>query len=213
MNTRKGMLIVVSGFAGTGKGTLMKMLTERSDRFALSVSMTTRSPRPGEKEGVSYFFTDKAGFEETIAKDGFLEYASYCGNYYGTPKAYVEKMRGEGKDVILEIELQGATRIKEKYPETLLLFILPPSIVELKNRLLTRGTETPEVIEKRLSRAAKEAEGIGGYDYVLINDDLETCYTQLLTVIEAARLHTGRNKEFISEIQKELQKEELKGEI
>ena len=142
----RGILIVVSGFSGAGKGTLMKELISTYDNYALSVSMTTRKPRPGEEEGKSYFFVDKDTFEETIAKDGLIEYASYCGNYYGTPREYVEACLDNGRDVILEIEIQGALKVKEKFPEALLLFIMPPSAEELKRRLEGRGTESEEVI-------------------------------------------------------------------
>ena len=166
----RGILIVVSGFSGAGKGTLMKELLKTYDNYALSVSMTTRKPRPGEEEGKSYFFVDKDTFEETIAKDGLIEYASYCGNYYGTPREYVEACLDNGRDVILEIEIQGALKVKEKFPEALLLFIMPPSAEELKRRLEGRGTESEEVICQRIARAAEEAEGIENYDYIIIND-------------------------------------------
>ena len=125
---QKGILIVVSGFAGTGKGTLMKRLLQDYDNYALSVSMTTRSPRPGERDGIEYFFVTKEAFEEKIAQDGLVEYACYVGNYYGTPRAYVEEKLGEGKDVILEIEIQGALKIKEKFPDSVLIFVMPPSL-------------------------------------------------------------------------------------
>ena len=155
---KKGILIVISGFSGAGKGTLVKELLRRYDEYALSVSMTTREPRPGEKEGVDYFFTDRAHFEETIARDGLVEYAQYCGNYYGTPRAYVEEQLSAGRNVILEIEMQGALKIKEKFPESLLLFVTPPSVTELERRLTGRGTEKPEVIARRLARAAEESD-------------------------------------------------------
>ena len=148
----KGLLIVISGFSGVGKGTLVKRLVESYDNYALSVSMTTRAPRDGEKDGVSYFFVDKETFEETIARDGLVEYASYVGNYYGTPKAWVEEQLESGRDVVLEIEVQGALKVKEKFPDALLLFLLPPSAAELKRRLEKRGTETAEVIAQRLKR-------------------------------------------------------------
>ena len=156
---REGILVVISGFAGTGKGTLVKGLLEKYDNYALSVSMTTRNPRPGETDGVSYFFVSREKFEETIAANGLVEYASYCDNYYGTPKAYVEEQLKAGKDVILEIEIQGALKIREIYPMALLLFVMPPSAQILKDRLIGRGTETPEVVKKRMDRAAAESEG------------------------------------------------------
>ena len=140
---RRGILIVISGFAGTGKGTIVKGLLSKYDDFALSVSMTTRNPRPGEVNGESYFFVTKEEFEKTIKEDGLIEYASYCDNYYGTPRAYVEEQLAKGRNVILEIEIQGALIIKEKFPDSMLLFIMPPSAKELQERLIGRGTETP----------------------------------------------------------------------
>ncbi len=194
----KGILIVVSGFSGAGKGTLMKELLKRYDNYALSVSMTTREPREDEKDGVSYFFVDKETFERSIAADGLIEYASYCGNYYGTPREYVEKCLDAGKDVILEIEIQGALKVKEKFPEALLLFVMPPDAKELKRRLEGRGTESPEVIQKRLERACEEAEGIENYEYLIINDDLEECVREMHGIIGAARRNPARNRQLIA---------------
>lgn len=206
----KGILIVVSGFSGAGKGTLMKLLLQTYDNYALSVSMTTRSPREGEEEGVAYFFTNKEGFEQRIAEDGFIEYANYCGNYYGTPRAYVEEQLEAGKDVILEIEIQGALKVKEKFPESLLLFVTPPNAAELERRLTGRGTETPEVIKRRLARAYEESEGIEAYDYIVVNDDLERCVEEIHQLVTAARKAPVRRKSFIKEIREEL-KEFSKG--
>ena len=140
----KGILVVVSGFSGSGKGTVMKRLMEKYDNYALSVSVTTRSPRPGEKDGEAYFFRTKEEFEQMIQEDGLIEYAQYVENYYGTPRKYVEEQLASGKDVILEIEIQGAMKIREKFPDTLLVFVCPPSMEELKNRLVGRGTETED---------------------------------------------------------------------
>ena len=200
----RGILIVVSGFSGAGKGTLMKELLKTYDNYALSVSMTTRKPRPGEEEGKSYFFVDKDTFEETIAKDGLIEYASYCGNYYGTPREYVEACLDNGRDVILEIEIQGALKVKEKFPEALLLFIMPPSAEELKRRLEGRGTESEEVICQRIARAAEEAEGIENYDYIIINDKLDDCVKEMQSIISASRRSPKRNKELIADMRSEL---------
>ena len=200
----RGILIVVSGFSGAGKGTLMKELISTYDNYALSVSMTTRKPRPGEEEGKSYFFVDKDTFEETIAKDGLIEYASYCGNYYGTPREYVEACLDNGRDVILEIEIQGALKVKEKFPEALLLFIMPPSAEELKRRLEGRGTESEEVICQRIARAAEEAEGIENYDYIIINDKLDDCVKEMHSIISASRRNPKRNKELIADMRSEL---------
>jgi len=202
---RKGILIVVSGFSGAGKGTLMKQLVHSYDNYALSVSMTTRDPRPGETEGKEYFFVSKEEFEKKIEENGLIEYAAYCDNYYGTPREYVEKQLEKGRDVILEIEIQGALKVKEKFPTALLLFVMPPSAEELKKRLEGRGTETGEVIAKRLKRATEEAEGIEKYDFIVINDKLDECVEQMHSLILAAHETPERNQEFISKMRKELE--------
>lgn len=201
----KGILIVVSGFSGAGKGTLMKQLVHTYDNYALSVSMTTRNPRPGEEEGKEYFFVSREEFEEKIAEDGLIEYACYCDNYYGTPREYVERQLEKGKDVILEIEIQGALKIKKRYPTALLMFVMPPGAVELKRRLEGRGTESREVINKRLKRASEEAEGIEQYDYIVINDKLEECVKEMHSLIWAAHYAPIRNEELIENIRKELE--------
>lgn len=152
----KGILIVVSGFSGSGKGTIMRELLKKYDNYALSVSATTRVPRPGEEEGREYFFKSTEEFEKMIAKDELIEYARYVDNYYGTPRVYVEEQLEAGKDVVLEIEIQGALKVKEKFPDTLLLFVTPPSAQELRSRLVGRGTETMDVIEYRMSRAKEK---------------------------------------------------------
>ena len=200
----KGILIVVSGFSGAGKGTLMKKLVQEYDNYALSISATTRAPRAGEEDGREYFFITKEAFEQKIAENGLIEYARYCENYYGTPRDYVEKQLEAGRDVILEIEIQGALKIRKQFPTALLLFVMPPNVEELKHRLTGRGTETPEVIDRRLARAAEEAEGIEEYDYIVVNDDLETCVEQLHESILAAHNTPFRNEEFIEKIRKEL---------
>lgn len=207
----RGILIVVSGFSGAGKGTLMKRLLEEYDTYALSVSMTTRLPRPGEEDGREYFFVTKEAFEDKIAAGGLIEYAQYCGNYYGTPKAYVESQLEQGRDVILEIEIQGALKVKEQFPQALLLFVTPPSAQELRRRLIGRGTETEKVIDARLSRAGEEAEGIEQYDYLVINDELDACVKQMHTLIQGAHQAPVRNAEFIENIRTQL-KELAKGE-
>lgn len=208
--TNKGILIVVSGFSGAGKGTLMKKLMETYDNYALSISMTTRKPREGEQHGVEYFFATREEFEKKIAEDKLIEYACYCDNYYGTPREYVEQQLEAGKDVILEIEIQGALKVKEKFPECLLLFVTPPSAAELERRLVGRGTETAEVIAKRLTRASEESEGIEAYDYIVVNDDLEECVKQLHGIVANAHYAPTRCAEFIKEIREEL-KEFSKG--
>ncbi|MBD5513129.1 MAG: guanylate kinase [Lachnospiraceae bacterium] len=204
---RKGILIVVSGFSGAGKGTLVKKLIEEYEGYALSISATTRQPRPGEEDGREYFFLQKEQFERKIAENGLIEYACYCENYYGTPREYVEQQLADGKDVILEIEIQGALKIKKQYEDALLLFVMPPSAEELRRRLEGRGTETKEVIDKRMHRAAEEAEGIEEYDYIVVNDDLDTCVGQLHEIITAAHNTPDRNKEFIENIRTELEGE------
>ena len=201
---RKGILAVVSGFSGAGKGTLMKLLTERYDNYSLSVSATTRSPREGEKDGRDYFFVTREEFSRMIRDDELLEYARYVDNYYGTPRKYVEGELEKGKDVILEIEIQGALSIKERYPDSLLIFVTPPSAKELKKRLTQRGTETEEKIRKRLKRAAEEAVGVENYDYILINDDLEEAVLRLHRLIQDQHMRVGRQLDFISDMRGQL---------
>lgn len=200
----KGILIVLSGFSGAGKGTLMKELLKTYDNYALSISMTTRNPRPGEKDGREYFFSTREAFEEKIAQNGLIEYAEYCGNYYGTPRDYVERMLEEGKDVILEIEIQGMRKVKKMFPQMLSLFVTPPSAAELERRLRGRGTETEEVIRKRLGRASEESCGVEDYDYIVINDRLEECVKEIHGIVQAAKRASGRNMEFINQIRDEL---------
>ncbi|MBO4982015.1 MAG: guanylate kinase [Lachnospiraceae bacterium] len=200
----KGILIVVSGFSGAGKGTLMKRLLNTYDNYALSISMTTRSPREGERDGIEYFFVDREQFEERIEQNGLIEYAEYCGNYYGTPRAYVEEQLAAGKDVVLEIEIQGALKVKKQFPESLLLFVTPPSAQELERRLKGRGTETDEVIARRLARAYEESQGMEAYDYIVVNDDLDTCVEEIHRLVDAARRVPVRRSTFIKEIREEL---------
>ncbi len=201
---RKGILLVVSGFSGAGKGTLMKELLSRYDNYALSISATTRNPREGEVDGREYFFRTREEFEKMIAEDALIEHACYVGNYYGTPRAYVEEQLSLGKDVILEIEIQGALQIKKRFRDTLLLFVSPPDAATLKNRLVGRGTETMEVIENRLARATEEANGIEQYDYFIINDDLDACVRQVHEIIQGEHSRVFRNLELITEIRSEL---------
>ena len=200
----KGILTVLSGFSGAGKGTAMKRLMEKYDDYALSISATTRNPREGEVDGREYFFKATEEFEKMIAQDELIEYARYVNHYYGTPRSDVEEQLENGKDVILEIEIQGALKVKEKFPDTLLVFITPPSAKELRRRLIGRGTESMEVIEQRLARAKEEAEGIDDYDCLIVNDDLESCVDELHSVIQNEKKKVARNGEFISKIRKEL---------
>ena len=204
---QKGILIVVSGFSGAGKGTLMKELMKRyEETYALSVSATTRNPREGEVDGREYFFKTTEEFEKMIAKAELIEYAKYVENYYGTPKQYVEEQLEVGKDVILEIEIQGALKVKKAFPDTLLLFVVPPSAQELEKRLVGRGTESMDVIASRLRRAVEESEGMEEYDYLVVNDELELCVEQVHQIIRSEHLKTGRNHAFVENL-----KEDLKG--
>ncbi len=203
----RGILIVVSGFSGAGKGTVMKEMMRRYDNYALSISATTRKPRPGEENGREYFFKTREEFEKMIAKDELIEYARYVDNYYGTPKSYVQEQLDAGKDVILEIEIQGALKVKEKFPDTLLLFVTPPTSGELRRRLEGRGTETADVIDSRMKRAKDEAEGMDRYDYLIVNDVLEECVGLVHQIIQGEHRRSYRNVAFI-----ERMKEELKGE-
>ena len=208
---KKGILIVVSGFSGAGKGTLMKELMRKyPENYALSISATTRSPRDGEVDGREYFFLSREKFEKMIAKDELIEYARYVKNYYGTPKEYVRKQLDAGKDVILEIEIQGALKVKEEFPDTLLLFVTPPSAGELKKRLVGRGTETMDVIESRMNRACEEAEGMDYYDYLVVNDDLNMCVEEMHMIIQGEHRRSFRNEAFMKTIKEDL--ERLKGE-
>lgn len=200
----KGILIVLSGFSGAGKGTLVKALLKTYDNYALSISMTTRSPRPGEVDGREYFFSTKEVFEEKIAQNGLIEYAEYCGNYYGTPRDYVEKQLAAGKDVILEIEIQGMRKVKKMFPEMLPLFVTPPDAEELIRRLRGRGTESDEAIAGRLATAIVESEGIEDYEYIVVNDDLENCVKEIHAIVQAAKQATARNEEFIKAIREDL---------
>jgi guanylate kinase len=199
----RGILSVVSGFSGAGKGTIVEALRNRYENYALSVSVTTRDPRPGETEGKSYLFRSVQEFEQMIEEDALLEHAKYVDNYYGTPRSYVEQQLASGKDVILEIEIQGALQVKEKLPEALLIFVTPPSIEVLKERLIGRGTETAEVIEARLCRASEEAEGMENYDYLLVNDDLDTAVETLNRIIQGEHHRLSRNEDFVNEIRTE----------
>ena len=200
----KGILLVVSGFSGAGKGTLLRALLEKYDSYALSVSATTRKPREGEMEGREYFFRTREEFEAMIKAGELIEYASYVGNYYGTPRAYVEEQLALGKDVILEIEIQGALKIKERFPDSVLLFLSPPSARELRRRLEGRGTESQEVIESRLSRACEEAVGIEKYDYFVINDEIEACAEQVHGIIKSEHAKAFRCLARIEEIRRDL---------
>ena len=201
---QQGILVVVSGFSGAGKGTLMKELLKRYDNYALSVSATTRQPREGEKDGEDYFFVNREYFQQMIEEGRLVEYAQYVNHYYGTPRDYVEKKMAEGKDVILEIEIQGARKVKKRFPDALLIFVTPPSAGELRRRLVGRGTETIEVINARLRRAAEEASGMEAYDYLLINDEIDACVEQMHQLITLQHSKTCYHLDFLSRMREEL---------
>ena len=203
--TDTGLLIVLSGFSGSGKGTIMKELLERYPKeYALSISATTRAPREGEQDGREYFFKTKEEFLQMIEQNELLEYARYVDNYYGTPKAYVREQLARAKNVILEIEIQGALKIKEQFPETILLFVTPPSALILKERLTGRGTETEDVIRARLARAVDEADGCEVYDYLIVNDKLEDSVQEVHDIIRGERRRMNRNLNAIETIKTEL---------
>ena len=197
----KGILIVVSAPSGCRKGTSLAEVM-KDEKFYYSVSATTRSPRPGETDGVNYHFLGREQFEELIKTGGMLEYAEYCGNYYGTPRDKVLEKINEGKNVILEIEVQGAMQIREKCPEAVFVFIAPPSVAELRNRLEKRGTETPEVINQRVSEAAQEISFAYRYDYVVVNNILEDAVNDFISVIRAEELKAENQKNIIDEVLK-----------
>lgn len=201
----KGVLTVVSGFSGAGKGTVMKRLLAEYNNYALSISATTRQPREGEQDGREYFFKTKEEFERMIAEDAFIEYARYVENYYGTPRAYVEEQLENGKDVLLEIEIQGALQVKKQRPDTLLIFITPPNAEILEQRLVGRGTETPEVIAMRMNRAAEEASYMDAYDYIIVNDRLEDCIQNTHQIIQSHHAASAQQSDFIRRMQKELE--------
>ena len=200
----QGILAVVSGFSGAGKGTLMKALLEKHHNYALSISATTREPREGERDGREYFFVTREKFEEMIREGELIEHAQYVNNYYGTPRQYVFQQMADGRDVILEIEIQGALKIKERFPEALLIFVMPPSADELKRRLVGRGTESMEGIDRRMRRAAEEAAGITSYDYILINDTLDACVEEVHQLIQTEHKKVSQNLDFIEQMQSEL---------
>ena len=199
MNKRRGLLVVFSGPSGSGKGTVLKEAFKNSDNLSLSVSVTTRAPREGERDGVDYIFYSREQFENLIEKDGFLEWACFCENYYGTPKAEIEKKLADGKDVILEIEVQGAMKVKEACPDAVLVFNMPPSKEELKNRLVGRNTDAPEVIKKRLDTSVWEISQAEKYDYIIVNDVVEDAAKRLLSVIEGEKCKKERNECVLSQ--------------
>lgn len=189
----KGLLIVVSAPSGCGKGTILSEIL-KEDGYYYSVSATTRNPREGEVDGVNYHFISKEEFQQRISENGMLEYAQYCGNYYGTPKKEVDDMRSRGRDVILEIEVQGAMKVKKLCPDAVFIFIAPPSVAELERRLRKRGTETDEVIAQRVAEAEGEISHACEYDYVIVNGALEDAIEYFKTVVRAEKLRADRSE-------------------
>lgn len=200
MMNKKGRLIVYSGPSGVGKGTLLKPLLAPEGSLILSISATTRAPRPGEVDGREYFFVSHEQFENMIANGDMLEYAKYNDNYYGTPKSFVEKQRNEGRDVVLEIETRGAAQIKKLCPDAIMIFIMPPSYSVLKERLSNRGTETAEQCAGRLGEAVREMKLAEEYDFIIVNDDLELARKRLVSAIEAGEYITRLNRVFVEDV-------------
>lgn len=200
---KRGFLIVISGFSGVGKGTVVKRLVQDYG-YSLSISATTRAPREGEVDGREYYFKTKEDFMNLIDYNGFIEWAVYVENYYGTPRAFVEKELAAGHNVILEIEVQGAMNIKEQYPDAILIFLTAPSATELRNRLVGRGTEEATVIEKRMQRAVEESANMESYEYIVVNDDLDQCVKDVNSVIVARGCMIEENKEFMKQMKAEL---------
>ncbi len=200
MRNKEGLLIVLSGPSGCGKGTVIRELMQDHPNLFYSVSATTRQPRPGEEDGVHYYFLKKEQFEELIASDGMLEYANYCGNYYGTPRAAVEEQCKAGKDVILEIEVQGAMQVREKCPDAVFLFILPPSAEELARRLTDRQTEDPQTVQNRLVKAKEEMAMAGSYDYIVVNDVVSETAAQIEAILTAEKFSRKRMQPVLDEI-------------
>lgn len=198
---RKGLLLVVSGPAGVGKGTIDRVLLERNTNMRLSVSATTRAPRPGEIDGVHYFFISDNKFKEMVEKNEFLEYMHVFNlHYYGTPRSFVEEEIAMGHDVLLEIDVQGAMRVREAYPSAVLVFIAPPSMGKLKSRLVGRGTETPEVIERRFQTAFSELEYMKNYDYIVVNDVLDVAISHMEHIVDAEKCRSERNEELVNKL-------------
>jgi guanylate kinase len=206
---KKGLLIVISGPSGAGKGTICKAFLQKNKDVILSISCTTRQPRAGEIDGVSYFFIDKEKFMEMIQKDEFLEYAEVYGNYYGTPRSFVEKKLEEGYDVILEIDIQGSLKVKENYPDGVFIFVMPPSMEELKNRIKKRGSETEESLIRRFTAAFSEINYVSRYNYVIVNDVVDDAVKKLESILIAEKCRVDRMSKSDLYIQEGISNEQL----
>ena len=200
----KGKLIVISGFSGAGKGTVIKRLREKYD-YSLSISATTRAPREGETDGKDYYFKSEAEFRSLIDYNGLIEWAQYVDNFYGTPRKFVEEEMAAGKNVILEIEVQGAMNVKSQYPNAILIFITTKDVPTLRERLTNRGTETQEVINKRLARAAEEATSMESYEFIVVNDDLDTCVDAVNSIVVSESCKKENVTEFLIDIKNQLE--------
>ncbi len=200
INNDKGLMVIISGPSGAGKGTVVKELLQINEKIKLSISATTREPRVGEIDGKDYFFYKKETFEDLIENDGVLEYAQYCDNYYGTPKKYVLDNMEVGNDVILEIEIQGRNEVVKKYPKAISIFIVTKSYEVLEDRLRGRATEDEETIQKRLKRSLKEMKIAPSYDYIVVNDKLEDCVKDILSIISAEKNKSENREKFIKEV-------------
>ena len=200
----KGRLIVISGFSGSGKGTVVKKLVEKYD-YSLSISATTRAPREGEVDGKDYYFKSVEDFKSLIDYNGLIEWAQYVENFYGTPRKFVEDEIAAGKNVILEIEVQGAMSIKSQYPDALLIFISTKDVETLHERLVNRGTEKEEVIKKRMQRAAEEAESMGNYEFIVINDELDRCVDDIHAIVASESCKKENRTEFMLSIKEQLE--------
>ena len=199
---RKGLLMVVSGPSGTGKGTVCSELLAQAEDLAYSISATTRQPRAGEVDGKNYYFMDKADFEQKIAEGGFLEYANVYGNYYGTPLGKIEECLTKGEDILLEIDTQGALNVMKKCPDGLFIFLVPPSLAELERRIRGRGSETEESLQKRMGSACKEIEDGRKYSYVVVNDTVKHAVQRIMAIRAAEHCRVDRNQEIFEELAK-----------
>jgi len=197
---RKGLLIVLSGPSGVGKGTVCSVLRQKMPELVYSVSATTRKPRQGEMDGINYFFKSREKFQEMIARDALLEYAEYVGNYYGTPRDFVEQTINAGKDIILEIEVQGALKVKEKFPGGVFIFLMPPSLAELKQRITGRGTESQDTIDHRMSVAREEIALLSHYDYAVVNDEIDAACHRIQSIVVAEHCRRERFESMLKEL-------------